>query len=204
MEACARSGTLKAGGCGELGVFIAVQRPKQRTRPKGLHRLPAPQHGVPMLASLGSIPRGPALLSHPSPRTTLPSRSCTKPHKDHGCHTALAQLGSGLPVCTQGFFQGTPGAGVHTCVSCTCGTAAWHPRALEGPLRTSRGSREQAPWPGSGVFSQQGQLPQQTLIRPGPSHPMGLPEASEEVRAGPGRCWEGYHSLSNCSTAGSR
>lgn len=71
-----------------LSVCMAGHRPRPRALPKGLQRLPAPWRGVPTrLASFGSCPRGPALLSHPSPRTMMPSWSCTK---HHGCHSSCA------------------------------------------------------------------------------------------------------------------
>lgn len=140
-----------------------------------------------MLASLGRSPKSPALLSHPSPRTTLPSRSRTKPHKYHGCHTALAQLVTAFRCVLRVISGAAPRAGVHTCVSRTrqngslaslgSGWASADLQGFWGTITQARLRRLQAA----------DQPPSRAAF---PSAPTVLPEASKE-QAGPPRAGEG-------------
>lgn len=84
-----------------------------------LHTLPRPWWAVPTTsASLGSSPRGSALLSQPCPTKSTALSVLTKSQTHNHCHTALAQLGTGLAVCTQGFICGhTQGRYPHMCPS---------------------------------------------------------------------------------------
>lgn len=144
------SGSLRArGGHGRgLGMCRGSHRPRQRALPRGCHRLPVPQCGIPTrLASPGSSPREPGAAESPVP-APLPGPHCPlhprmKPFQYHGCHTVLAQLG--FLVCTWGFLQGRT-RGRHPYKRGTCRMVAWQPWALEGPLLTSWDFGEQAPW----------------------------------------------------------
>lgn len=130
-----------------------------------------------MLASLGNSPRGPALLSQPLPQSAQLSQFCTKSHKHSRCHTALAQLGTGLAVCTRGFFcSRTQGRSL-----CTCTLSLEN--GSQGPLGSGEPSTD---------------LP--TCLH------LPIPQASQS-QGGPGSrarwCWAGDHRPSSCSATGS-